>query len=73
MKKLFAWVLLLPLTGCAICKSSDSVEVCRTKQRDHGHADYTAAFRAAGAPQALAPGESKPGAPWLRSLAVLVQ
>jgi hypothetical protein len=32
---LFCLLLLLSLTACAVCKSSDSVEVCRTKQRDH--------------------------------------
>jgi len=63
MKKLFALVLLLPLTGCAICKSSDSVEVCRTKQRDHGHADFTAAYHAAAPSRAGMPGESRLGVP----------
>jgi hypothetical protein len=24
------------LGGCAVCKSSDNVEQCRTKERDHG-------------------------------------
>lgn len=43
MKKIFALVLILSLTGCAVCKSSDSPEVCRTKQRDHSqrHSDLT--------------------------------
>jgi hypothetical protein len=36
MKTLTACVLLALLTACAHCKSSDSYEVCRTKQRDHG-------------------------------------
>jgi hypothetical protein len=73
MKKLLAFALLLPLTGCAICKSSDSVEACRTKQREHGHAAFTAAYRAAAPSEAVMPAESSPGAPRLRSLAVLVQ
>ena len=36
MKKLIVCALLAALTACATCKSSDSYEVCRTKQRDHG-------------------------------------
>jgi hypothetical protein len=35
MKKLIGLILVLSLAGCATCKSSDSPEVCRTKQRDH--------------------------------------
>jgi hypothetical protein len=35
MKKLFGLVLILSITGCAVCKSSDTPEQCRTKQRDH--------------------------------------
>ncbi len=35
MKKLACLGLLLSIAGCAVCKSSDSVEVCRTKHRDH--------------------------------------
>lgn len=35
MRKLLGLILALTLTGCAVCKSSDSPEVCRTKQRDH--------------------------------------
>ncbi len=27
--------LTLTLPGCAVCKSSDSPEVCRTKERNH--------------------------------------
>jgi len=34
MKKLISLVLILAVTGCATCKSSDTVEQCRTKQRD---------------------------------------
>lgn len=73
MKKLFTLVLLLPLTACAICKSSDSVEACRTKQREHGHAAFTASHHAAAPSLAQTPAESRPGAPWLRSSGVLVQ
>ncbi|HEX3848788.1 MAG TPA: hypothetical protein VHV81_15490 [Steroidobacteraceae bacterium] len=36
MKKWIAWLLLLALTGCATCKSTDSPDICRTKQREHG-------------------------------------
>src|ERR1700733_5194875 len=35
MQKLICLILLLSLAGCSVCKSSDSPEVCRTKQRDH--------------------------------------
>jgi len=35
MRKLLGLILALTLTGCAVCKSSDSPEVCRTKERDH--------------------------------------
>jgi hypothetical protein len=38
MKTLICVVLLLSITACATCKSSDSYEVCRTKQRDHSQA-----------------------------------
>jgi uncharacterized lipoprotein YajG len=34
MKKLISVALMVALTGCATCKSSDTVEQCRTKQRD---------------------------------------
>ena len=34
MKRLISVVLILLLAGCATCKSSDTVEQCRTKQRD---------------------------------------
>jgi uncharacterized protein YceK len=34
MKKLICLALILAVTGCATCKSSDSAEQCRTKQRD---------------------------------------
>jgi hypothetical protein len=32
---LIAPIFTLTLPGCAICKSTDSAEVCRTKERDH--------------------------------------
>lgn len=35
MRKLIGLLLVLSLVGCAVCKSSDSPEVCRTKERDH--------------------------------------
>ena len=34
MKKLISLVLIVAVAGCATCKSSDTVEQCRTKQRD---------------------------------------
>jgi hypothetical protein len=34
MKSLIGLIMLVSLTGCAVCKSSDSMEVCRTKHRD---------------------------------------
>ena len=37
MKILIVGAILAALTACATCKSSDSYEVCRTKQRDAGH------------------------------------
>jgi hypothetical protein len=38
MKKLLCLILIASLTACATCKSTDSYEVCRTKQRDHSQA-----------------------------------
>jgi hypothetical protein len=35
MRTLIGLMLALTLAGCSVCKSSDSPEVCRTKQRDH--------------------------------------
>jgi hypothetical protein len=35
MKKIVALGLILSLAACATCKSSDSPEVCRTKERNH--------------------------------------
>lgn len=35
MNKLSGLILALVLTGCATCKSTDSPDVCRTKQREH--------------------------------------
>lgn len=34
MQKLVYLTVILALAGCATCKSSDTVEQCRTKQRD---------------------------------------
>lgn len=30
-------LLVAALAGCAVCKSTDTQEQCRTKERDHGH------------------------------------
>lgn len=35
MKVFICLIFALTLTGCAVCKQSDSPEVCRTKHRDH--------------------------------------
>jgi hypothetical protein len=35
MKKIVSLMLVMALAGCSVCKSSDSPEVCRTKERDH--------------------------------------
>ena len=35
MRKFIGVILILSLIGCATCKNSDSIEVCRTKQRNH--------------------------------------
>jgi hypothetical protein len=35
MNNLIGLILILSITGCAVCKSSDTPEQCRTKQRDH--------------------------------------
>jgi hypothetical protein len=34
MKNFIGLVLIIAMAGCATCKSSDTVEQCRTKQRD---------------------------------------
>jgi hypothetical protein len=34
MKKLISLILAISIAGCATCKSSDTMEQCRTKQRD---------------------------------------
>ena len=55
MRKMFGFILILPLAACSVCKSSDSPELCRTKQRNHsqprvdliaGHATAMAAAAA---------------------------
>jgi uncharacterized protein YceK len=38
MHKFICLIVVICLTGCATCKSSDSPEVCRTKERDHSQA-----------------------------------
>ena len=35
MKIFISLTLALAMAGFAVCKKSDSPEVCRTKQRDH--------------------------------------
>jgi hypothetical protein len=35
MKMLISLILVVSMAGCAVCKSSDSSEQCRTKQRNH--------------------------------------
>ena|ERR1700733_9973722 len=41
MKRIAGLILVMSLAACSVCKSSDSPEVCRTKERDHSqpHAD----------------------------------
>jgi hypothetical protein len=59
MKKMMGLILVMSLAGCSVCKSSDSPEMCRTKERDHSqpHADFAvarfAAFQMALAANAL--------------------
>jgi hypothetical protein len=36
MKRIIGLILVLSLAACSTCKSTDSPDVCRTKQRDHG-------------------------------------
>jgi hypothetical protein len=38
MNRMLCLIVVLCLTACATCKSSDSPEVCRTKERDHSQA-----------------------------------
>jgi hypothetical protein len=38
MKNIICLLVLLSLAACSTCKSSDSAEVCRTKQRDRDQA-----------------------------------
>ena len=38
MKHWICFIVVLSLTACATCKSTDSAEVCRTKERDHNQA-----------------------------------
>lgn len=35
MKKCIGAILILSLVGCSTCKSSDTPDVCRTKERNH--------------------------------------
>ena len=45
MKRIAGLILVMSLAGCSVCKSSDSPEVCRTKERDHSqpHSDFAVA------------------------------
>ena len=45
MKIIAGLILVMSLAACSVCKSSDSPEVCRTKERDHSqpHADFAVA------------------------------
>jgi hypothetical protein len=36
MKRVVGLLLALALSACSTCKSTDSPDVCRTKQRDKG-------------------------------------
>jgi hypothetical protein len=36
MHRFICLILILSVAACSTCKSSDSPDVCRTKQRDHG-------------------------------------
>jgi hypothetical protein len=44
MKRFVSLILVLSMAGCATCKSSDSPEMCRTKQRDHSQPRALTAF-----------------------------
>jgi hypothetical protein len=57
MKKLVGLIVILSLSACSVCKSSDSPEMCRTKQREHGHPDFAITM----------------GSSWLSSRPVLVE
>ncbi len=35
MYRLIGFILVMALTGCAVCSQSDNAEQCRTKQRNH--------------------------------------
>jgi len=43
-------ILVLALSGCAVCSQSDNAEQCRTKQRNHSQprTDFAAAILDAG-------------------------
>jgi hypothetical protein len=36
MKRMMCLLLIVSLAACSVCKSTDSPDVCRTKERDHG-------------------------------------
>ena len=45
MQRIAGLILVMSLAACSVCKSSDSPEVCRTKERDHSqpHSDFAVA------------------------------
>jgi hypothetical protein len=45
MKSIAGLIIVMSLAACSVCKSSDSPEVCRTKERDHSqpHTDFPTA------------------------------
>jgi hypothetical protein len=50
MNKLIGLILVLAISGCAVCSQSDNAEQCRTKQRDHSQprTDFASAVLDAG-------------------------
>jgi hypothetical protein len=46
MKRIAGLILVMSLAACSVCKSSDSPEACRTKERDHSqpHSDFAVAW-----------------------------
>jgi len=50
MNKLIGLLLVLAVSGCAVCSQSDNAEQCRTKQRDHSQprTNFAAAILDAG-------------------------
>ena len=63
MKPLLGLVFILSIAGCSTCKSTDSPEVCRTKQRDHmqRHPDSAAVLGVGKSPSARVEPAGCPG------------